>query len=189
MVVNFSKSLEALEQSHQGEVLESIRDIFFNASTRKTFKNINEKEEFYYTWLGQYLEKYPDFTFLAIDENCQGKNNQNVIGYITCCPNTGDDWSKLNQPSLTHWTDQYQNYPAHLHINCAEAARGKGIGSKLCQALEEKLIENRVRGLHLVTAEGSRNVSFYKKLGFKPLKSHPFDESLTFLLLGKNLSS
>jgi len=182
VVISFNSAVRGLQQSTKEKTLESLREIFYEASTKKSFQSEKEKESFYQTWLGVYLENYPDYTFLALDE---GANK--AIGYITCCPDTSADLSQLNQPSLSHWSEFYQDYPAHLHINCAASARGKGIGSKLCQALEDKLRADRIGGLHLVTAQGDRNTSFYKKLGFSSLKTHRLNENLTFLLLGKKI--
>lgn len=48
--------------------------------------------------------------------------------------------------------------------------RGKGIGKKIIQTLIEKLKENNVEWIDLVAQPGTS--SFYKELGFEPLKDH-----------------
>ncbi|MBU1344693.1 MAG: GNAT family N-acetyltransferase [Proteobacteria bacterium] len=48
--------------------------------------------------------------------------------------------------------------------------RGKGIGKKIIQFLIEKLKENGVDWIGLIAEPGT--YSFYKELGFEPLKDH-----------------
>ena len=48
--------------------------------------------------------------------------------------------------------------------------RGKGIGKKIIQTLIEKLKENNVDCICLIAQPGT--ASFYKELGFEPLKDH-----------------
>ena len=48
--------------------------------------------------------------------------------------------------------------------------RGRGIGKKIIQILIEKLKENNVEWIGLVAQPGTS--SFYKELGFEPLKDH-----------------
>jgi len=48
--------------------------------------------------------------------------------------------------------------------------RGKGIGKKIIKTLIEKLKENGVDWIGLIAQPGT--TSFYKELGFEPLKDH-----------------
>lgn len=60
-------------------------------------------------------------------------------------------------------------YPAHLHINLTEKARGNGTGRKLIETYFEALREKRVCGVHVHC--GSAPVPFYERLGFQKLHS------------------
>ena len=70
---------------------------------------------------GHYLDCYADSTYVALEqERCQG--------YITICPNTKEDAFLWQQhPWLLDFRECYQRFPAHLHINMAASARGKGL--------------------------------------------------------------
>ncbi len=60
-------------------------------------------------------------------------------------------------------------YPAHLHINLTEKARGNGTGRKLVETYFEALREARVCGVHVICGNGP--VRFYERLGFQSLES------------------
>ena len=96
-----------------------------------------------------------------------GNNPKEVLGYICASPDTNkDDELFKENPYLSIFQDLYETYPAHLHINCHANARGKGVGEKLLQTLEEKLRHNGLKGLHLITSPQAQNVNFYHKYGF-----------------------
>ena len=127
------------------------------------------------------MEKYPDFVFCALEKNGAGTE---VLGYILACPTVQKDFKNLDQKGLDLWKEFYSDYPAHLHINCAEKARGKGVGSKLLRCLEERLKEREISGLHLVTAKGARNVGFYERNSYRVLSEKELS-GIPLLLLGK----
>lgn len=59
------------------------------------------------------------------------------------------------------------DFPAHLHIDLLEEARGGGVGRRLVTAAVEHLSTLGIPGVHLVV--GSTNASaiaFYRRLGF-----------------------
>ena len=58
-------------------------------------------------------------------------------------------------------------YPAHLHINCAPAWRGHGIGARLIEAFCAAARDRGAAGVHVVTGEGLRNTRFYARNGFR----------------------
>jgi GNAT superfamily N-acetyltransferase len=60
-------------------------------------------------------------------------------------------------------------YPAHLHINLTEKARGNGTGRQLIETYFEALREKRVCGVHVHC--GNAPVPFYERLGFQTLHS------------------
>ena len=56
-------------------------------------------------------------------------------------------------------------HPAHLHIDLAPAAQGKGWGRRLISRFEDGLRERGVPGLHLtVSATNSGAIAFYERL-------------------------
>ncbi|MFW5785996.1 MAG: GNAT family N-acetyltransferase [bacterium] len=94
---------------------------------------------------------------------------QVVIGYVCAVADTRSH-PELYQlaPHLSLFDDLYDEFPAHLHINLTAAGRGVGLGSRLIEVLEDRLQQADLEapGLHLVTSEGARNVSFYRRNGF-----------------------
>jgi len=56
-------------------------------------------------------------------------------------------------------------FPAHLHINLAPAFRSKGLGARLIEAFAAYAAAAGAPGMHVVTAEGARNVRFYARCG------------------------
>jgi GNAT superfamily N-acetyltransferase len=58
-------------------------------------------------------------------------------------------------------------YPAHLHIDLQERARGKGFGRVLIERLLDDLRARGVAGVHLAVDERNANgIAFYEHLGF-----------------------
>jgi GNAT superfamily N-acetyltransferase len=58
-------------------------------------------------------------------------------------------------------------FPAHLHIDLLESARGAGIGRRLVEAAVEQLRGRAVPGVHLVVAASNASaVAFYRRTGF-----------------------
>jgi GNAT superfamily N-acetyltransferase len=61
-------------------------------------------------------------------------------------------------------------YPAELHINLSEAARGLGLGKLLLQACLGQMTSLRVPGIHLnTTTENQAALRLYEKAGFQVL--------------------
>ena len=75
-----------------------------------------------------------------------------------------------------------RDYPAELHINLAEAARGLGLGRKLMQACLDQMTELGIPGIHLkTTTMNAAAIKLYEKMGFKLLarkRTHLWDEWL-----------
>ncbi len=151
-----SASLE-IRKFRDSDELE-VRDVFFQTSTKKNFLDQDEKEKFFYKYLGLYLEHYPEFAYVSsIDQ---------VIGYCVGSPQTNYlDLIRL-QPHLSLFEDLFAQFPAHLHINFLPDFQGKGLGSKLLLAFEAELAGRNIAGVHIMTSSKSRNVAFYRRLGF-----------------------
>ncbi len=66
------------------------------------------------------------------------------------------------------------DYPAHLHINVLPHYHQQGIGTKLLLRLEEHLLLNSCKGVHLYTSDKNiKAIPFYKKSEYNLLHSSP----------------
>ena len=67
-----------------------------------------------------------------------------------------------------------QEYPAHLHIDLRERARGSGLGRALVEQLLTELRERGVSGVHLgVDTDNANAIGFYQHLGFREVDTEP----------------
>jgi ribosomal protein S18 acetylase RimI-like enzyme len=67
-----------------------------------------------------------------------------------------------------------REYPAHLHIDLRERARGTGLGRALVERLLAELRARHVIGVHLgVAAENANAIGFYAHLGFREVDTEP----------------
>lgn len=162
----------------QKKDLPEIREIFFESSTKKDFKDESEKEQFFYKYVGYYLEHFPDLALVYEYER--------ILGYILGAPISDDEKLFDIQPHMRGFMSHFKDYPSHLHINCHFESRGKGVGKKLVQALEKLLTSRNIKGLHIMTGIDSANKTFYHKLGFNFEVVGSFKGS-PILLMGKNL--
>ncbi|MFL5784963.1 MAG: GNAT family N-acetyltransferase [Bacteriovoracaceae bacterium] len=158
--------------------LTELKEIFFESSTKKIFKDEAEKEAFYEKYLGHYLTHFPEYVWVAREGR--------ILGYMIAAPVTKNPGLYAIQPHLVTFEEYFQDYPAHLHVNFHADARGKGLGSKLFSELEKQLQRLKIRGVHIMTGPDSRNKSFYQRLGFD------FEVTLNFqgspiLMMGKKL--
>lgn len=154
-----------------------IRDIFFESSMKKDFKDAKEKEAFYFKYLGFYLERYPEYSWIAQDER--------ILGYVVASPVSDDHEIFDIQPHMKEFKNFLKDYPGHLHINCHAESRGKGVGTKLVERVEAQMREQHISGLHIITETDAVNQSFYKKLGLNSLGELNFKGS-ALTLMGKS---
>lgn len=168
---------------------ESLEEICFNTRTGSLL-NVEDKEGFTYRWVTNYVENFIDFCFVAEDNN-------EIIGYIVSTPNTEKQEELYYNKSginiirtITVLENLLGEYPAHLHINLTSKTRGKGVGTKLIESMENKLIESGIKGVHLgVMADNEIAVSFYKKNGFNVIKNQILDNNQgSVLFMGKILA-
>lgn len=162
----------------EDKYLSEVKEIFFESSTRKEFKDQNEKDSFFYKYVGYYLKHFPELAFVAVENK--------VLGYIVASPLSHESELDSIQPHLKIFAKEFTEFPAHLHINCHYESRGKGVGVQLVEALEKTLVQRKIRGLHIVTGADARNAHFYKKLGFLHESMEDFQGS-RLLLMGKRL--
>lgn len=153
-----------------------LREIFFESSTKKDFASSEEKEKFFWKYMGFYLAHYPEFVWI-------GHKDFKVLGYILGMPFSHDPSLYEIQPHMKAFQEEYKDFPAHLHINCHVDSRGMGLGQKLMLIFEGQLKAQGCKGLHAMTGPESRNRSFYEKLGFD------FEQTRNgILFLGKSLT-
>lgn len=169
--------MSALIRKLEERDLPEVKEIFFESSTRKSFSSEEEREAFFYKYVGFYLKRFPDYCFVA----SEGK----ILGYIVGSLVSRDPELYSIQPHMNLFEDQFQEYPGHLHINCHAESRGKGMGARLVSHLEEAL-KNKIKGFHIMTGIDSANKSFYLRLGFSEIVSKDFQGS-PILLMGKSL--
>ena len=138
-----------------------IEAIFFAASATRSFAGDAVRTAFRERWLGRFLDHFPDCAFLALDDDGA------VAGYIVGAladPAKDPRFSDIGYfRDFGHLTARY---PAHLHINLAANARNRGIGGRLIDAFCGHARTQGAPGVHAVTAEQSRNRSFYARNGF-----------------------
>ncbi len=160
------------------EDLKELREIYFETSARKEFRDEADKEAFFQKYLGIYLSRFPQYLWVARKER--------ILGYMVASPVTKDSILYGLQPHLETFESFFENYPAHLHVNFHQDARGLGLGGKLFSELEKEFQGMGIRGIHIMTGPDSRNKSFYQRLGFN------FEVTLDFkgtpiLMMGKSL--
>ncbi|MBA9001966.1 GNAT family N-acetyltransferase [Thermomonospora cellulosilytica] len=75
-------------------------------------------------------------------------------------------WAAVRRrPTASGFEDE--RWPAHLHINVAPEARGKGAADGLMRAWQDRLRQTGSPGCHLQTlVENTRAVRFFERMGF-----------------------
>ena len=139
-----------------------IDAIFFAASATQSFQSEAARAAFRERWLGRYLAAFPDCVFLARDRS------GSIIGYVA--GSLGDAAQDSRFADISYFQDVAhltRTYPAHLHINLAADARNRGIGGRLIEAFCNHAMDQDSTGVHVVTAETSRNRTFYARQGFE----------------------
>lgn len=160
------------------EKFEEVMEIFFEASTKKDFASMEERVRFLVKYLGVYVQSYPELCLIALKDD-------SVVGYCCGMPNTPPELYE-QVPHLEIFEDQFEEYGAHLHINCSAASRGQGIGQKLMAEFESMMKMEGAEGIHIITSPTARNVQFYKKLNYNHEVLREFNK-ISLLFLGKTL--
>lgn len=167
---------DALKRYHP-----QLEEIFFEASSVKTFRDQEHRSAFFTRWLGVYLEHYPEQVYLA----CDGLSGD-LLGYL-CYHTSSPLPAPYAHPGTETFLDLYDDYPAHLHINCHHRSRGLGVGRFLVERLCENLAERDVPGVHLLTSPDQDNVRFYQKCGFDQVEDREF-KGMMLRWMGKKLT-
>ncbi|MEM7776667.1 MAG: GNAT family N-acetyltransferase, partial [Pseudomonadota bacterium] len=160
---------------------QQLDEIFFRSSARQHFETDGARQAFYETWFGGYLRDDCDFTFVAVAP-CQ-----TLVGYVV-----GSDANPLHAQrfqSLTYYravAGLLPAYPVHLHINLHPDWRSRGLGSRLIEAFATVVSSRGYGGVHVFTEANARNVEFYRRNGFVPMATVPW-QSRHLLFLGRDL--
>ncbi len=149
--------------------------MFWETASVDSFESPADRNLFRYKYLEYYRDAAPELFLVAVAERTAPAEPDTaqdagpvVYGYICGVADTREHRELYRVAAhIPVFDDLYEQYPAHLHINLTAASRGHGLGGRLITDLEERLRRDyRSRGIHLVTSEGARNVSFYRKNGF-----------------------
>ncbi len=171
---------EALEASDfESKWLSQLREIFYESAAIKDFSSPEKKEAFYQRWCGIYLEQWPSYCLLAIE-------GEQLLGYLVGCPNSTEALKVLTMPGYDIFSEYFSDFPAHLHMNVHFSTRGRGIGQKLVDRYCQKLQEDKITGVFIITAAMSRPTLFYMKMGFNSSFTCDYGGS-ALLLMGKKL--
>lgn len=159
-IMDSSYKIIKFSEDSRPDRLSEIKYIFYISSSVKEFKDEQHKEEFFNKWCGDYLRLYPEQFYLMID------SENNLLGYLSGMNNSLLALNSMRVPGFKIYSDLFESFPAHLHINFHPSTRGKGYGSILVGHYLEELKSAGVKGIHLVTSPDAKNVSFYTRLGF-----------------------
>lgn len=160
-------------------IVEQIKYIFYTSSSLKEFSSEERKIAFFKRWCGDYLSRYADTFYLMME-------GQKVLGYLSGCTQSTLAEKYLEVPGYSVYSDLFNEYPAHFHINFHPDCRGRGLGSKLVDRFCEELTSAHSAGVHLVTSPGAANISFYQRLGFSREVPRSFNQ-MTLLFMARKL--
>lgn len=128
----------------------------------------SEAAEFGERWVGPYRKLRPLWTFVAVEEG-------RVVGYLTGSPDT-EAFEAERRAAFPAWVDAREWFgkdflkafwaenPAHLHMNFAKPARGKGGGKALLEAFFAAVRERGIRRAHVFC--GEKASTFWARAGF-----------------------
>lgn len=142
-----------------------LDEIFFEASSTRSFANENSRAEFRWRWLGRFLEQGAELAFLALSPD------RAVAGYIVGSLSDPADPLDPELPYYARFAEQTRIYPAHLHINLDPRQRSRGTGARLIAAFGANAARCGAPGMHLVTSRGARNIRFYERCDFAEVAS------------------
>lgn len=172
---------DALADAEQQRLAADIDHVFFSSSNTQAFESDTAKAAFRVRWLGRYLLHFPQYVFLARD------GAGHAIGYVVgSVEDPARDPIFSDLPFLSAFADASARYPAHLHVNLAEAWRGRGIGTRLIDTFSHAARDAGATGVHVVTQRGARNVRFYRANGFLERAAVSLGET-DLVFLGRDL--
>ena len=176
--MNIARLSEELAPS---TVVKRVRDIFFLTSRQGAYLAGCQKEDFFYSWAGWYMETAPEQTLLI--RNADKK----IVGYLVGCLDSASA-RRLYQNLFYYkaFAHCYSEYPSHFHVNCDPDFQSVGFGGALVKRFVSDAHDLGIKGVHLVTGEAAKNRSFYEKLEFRKY-DQKFVSNSSLVLLGKKL--
>ena len=171
---------ETLSGARRAVADDAIDRIFFAASSVQSFRDARARAAFRWLWLGRYLAEEPEHAFVAL-------SGATLCGYLV--GSLADPAPRWEFRELSYFSDfaaETARFPAHLHINVDEGARGHGVGARLVERFAAHAAACGSAGLHVVTGAGMRNVGFYERLGFREVARAPRNGG-TVVMLARGL--
>lgn len=171
----------AFEASRRAALVSDIDRIFFAASSVRSFRDAVHRAAFRHLWLGRYLAEEPGEAFVAL---CDG----NVCGYLV--GSLADPAPRVAFAELDYFqafAAETARFPAHLHVNVDDGARGRGVGARLVERFMVHARARGIAGVHIVTGAGMRNVRFYERLDFREVARAPRNGG-TVVMLARELA-
>ena len=160
-----------------------IEAIFFASSATTTFPSEAVRATFFETWTGYYRASEPERILLAV------ASDGTLAGYLTgCADSRGAERLFKDIELYAVFEDLFTAFPAHLHVNCRPDQRSRGVGGRLVDAFIEQCRREKLAGVHVVTAVGARNLSFYRRHGFTHEVTRRWGKDRALLFLGRPLT-
>ncbi|MEO0617807.1 MAG: GNAT family N-acetyltransferase [Pseudomonadota bacterium] len=150
-----------LPGKEHGAARAGIEDICVQGA-RAPFVSANDKRIFLHTWINAYFQSAVEHVWIA-----SRARDAAIVGYLVGACSPPDHAHGLpGQFHVSVFRDLWRAFPAHLHINVTATARGHGVGGALIRAFLEDLRCRKIAGVHIVTVDGARNATFYRRAGF-----------------------
>ena len=176
-------AISLLDDDTTDAALGAIERIFFASAGRQSFADDAERTAFRERWLGRYLDHDHRHAFVARD------GGGAVVGYLVGCLDDPARAARFGDISYyAGFADLTVRFPAHLHINLDPAWRGQGIGGRLIEAFGDHAARHGAHGVHIVTGAAARNVGFYRRSGFAPVREAEWNGN-AILMMGRELTS
>jgi len=171
-----------LEAAKRVEIRPKLEAIALETAGTRNFESPTARNAFVDFWMGQYLDAAPTLSFVALGPT------PHVLGYAVGWPYTPPQSARFAPLTyLAAFSEQLQDYPAHLHINLTASARNQGLGSRLVATLVSRLQDQGCAGVHVVIGSGAHNQTFYGRNLFHPVASCLWHER-KLVFLGRDLS-
>jgi GNAT superfamily N-acetyltransferase len=177
-VMNITRLSEELDPNR---VAKRVWEIFFLTSRPGVHPIDYQKEDFFYSWAGWYLETAPEQTLLIRNED------KRIVGYLVGCLDSTSA-RRLYQHLFYYqaFAHCYSEYPSHFHVNCDPDFQSVGFGGALVKKFVSNAADSGVTGVHVVTGATAKNRSFYDKLEFIEYDQKLIGNS-SLVFLGKKL--
>lgn len=152
-------------------------------------------------YVGPYLKFSPDFALMLEDAEgvCgyalatpdskeffaryETEWRPKLVRDFPCPVGDAHKWSRVEEAYHAYhhpryyYPNEFERYPAHLHIDLMPRAQGAGYGTQMMQELLERLRSENIPGVYLeMSVRNARAFAFYEKLGFHELERN--DESI-----------